>query len=552
MRTFRRVGVVGLGIMGAGIAEVFARAGIDVVGIEMDAAALERGVGHLSASTDRAVARGKLTAEEQSLILRRVTFSASLADLADVDLVVEAVPEVMELKTRLFTELDRVCKPSAILATNTSSLSVTAIAATTGRPEQVIGVHFFNPAPIMRLVEIVRTVLTPDDVARDVAEFVARLGKTTVTVGDRAGFVVNRLLLGYLNHAAHLLDAGIASRDDVDTAMRLGAGLPMGPFALLDLIGLDTSYGVCEVLFRESRDRRHAPAPILRELVTAGLLGRKSGRGFHSYDRPPADRGPAEEGVPAARIERVGVVGSGEQARRVTAEFARAGFEVVFTARSAAEVDEAIAATDLPGDARVSGVTEIAGLAGAGLLVEAAGEERILERAVLAGLDEIAGPDTIVATTVASIPVVELTAGLSHPGRVVGLHFVGDRVAEVAATVRTEESAVSAVLDAVRRLGREPVRCKDRAGFVVNALLYPYLNDAVRMYESGYASIEDIDTAMRLGCGYPVGPFETLDRIGLETVRDGLRALYAEYREPAYAPAPLLDQLVTAGVQAFR
>ncbi|WP_433415271.1 3-hydroxyacyl-CoA dehydrogenase family protein [Microtetraspora malaysiensis] len=496
-QTFETVGVVGLGTMGAGIAEVFARSGRRVIGVEADDVALERGRGHLERSTGKAVAKGKLTEDAQREILGRVTLTTSRADLADADLVIEAVPEIMEFKRVLFADLDRVCKPSAVLATNTSSLSVTAIAAGTSRPGRVIGMHFFNPAPVMKLVEVIHTVVTDDGLADDIAALARSLGKTPITAGDRAGFVVNRLLLGYLNHACVLLEAGVAGRDDIDAAMKLGVGLPMGPFTLLDLIGLDTSYEVCEVLFRETRDRRHAPAPVLRELVTAGLLGRKTGRGFYSYgEAAPA----TPEARQAASVSTVGIVGGGPEAATLATAVERAGFKPV--------------------------VAESADLTPVG--------------------------DADVVLALSDRPVVELAVRLPHPERLAGLHLVGDGVAEVASTVLTSPETTAAVHDLVRILDRTPVMCGDRAEFVVNALLYAYLNDAVRMLESGYASAGDIDTGMRLGCGYPAGPLEMLDAIGLEAVRDGLRALYAEYREPAFAPVPLLDQLVTAGVRSIR
>lgn len=468
--------------MGAGIAEVFARAGLRVIGVEADAEALARGRGHLERSTARAVDKGRLTAEGRAEILGRVTLTTAREDLRDADLVVEAIPEILDHKVALFRELDGICKPQTVLATNTSSLSVTALAAATGRPGRVVGMHFFNPAPVMRLVEVVRTVVSEPEVVHQVGELAGRLGKTVVSVGDRAGFVVNRLLLPYLNHAVVLMEQGVAGRDGIDLAVKHGVGLPMGPFTLLDLIGLDTAYEVMGVLFEETRDRRHAPAPLLRELVTAGLLGRKSGRGFY-----------AEEQARACAPGRSGVIsfdvagpGGDELARRLaTAGFKRTG-------------------------------------EGADVVL------RLTER-----------------------PVVEHAVGLADPARLVGVHLVGDQVAELAATALTADDAVGAATDLMKVAGLTPVPCKDRAGFVVDALLFPYLNDAVRMYDAGYASIGDIDAAMRLGCGYPAGPFEMLESLGLARVRDGLRALYAEYREPAFAPAPLLDQLVTAGASEF-
>ena len=243
-REFQQVGVVGLGTMGAGIVEVFARNGLSVIAVDKDDAAVARGRGHVEGSTARAVDRGKLSAEEQQALLGRVTFGTELAALAEADLVIEAVPEQLELKRAIFTELDGICKPDTILASNTSSLSVTEIAVATGRPGKVIGMHFFNPAPVMKLVEVVRTVVTEPEVIEDVEAFAQTLGKTDVTIGDRAGFIANALLFGYLNHAVALYESRYATREDIDAAMKLGCGLPMGPLALLDLIGIDTAYEI--------------------------------------------------------------------------------------------------------------------------------------------------------------------------------------------------------------------------------------------------------------------------------------------------------------------
>ena len=279
----RQVAVVGLGTMGAGIAEVFARAGLDVVAIEADPAALRRGLDLLERSLDRAVSRGRLTAQERYAIGARVRPADDYAEAAGADLAIEAVPERPDLKRKVFAELDRLLPPHAILATNTSSLSVTAIAAATGRPGRVVGLHFFNPAPVMQLVEVVGTVLTDDGVTAAAAALARRLGKTPVQVTDRAGFVANALLLPYLNHAARLLETGFASRADIDLAATAGLGLPMGPLALLDLIGLDTALSIMEVLAAEFGGPRYVPAPLLRRLAGAGATGRKSGRGFYDY-----------------------------------------------------------------------------------------------------------------------------------------------------------------------------------------------------------------------------------------------------------------------------
>ena len=296
----RTVGVVGLGTMGAGIAEVFARGGLEVTAVEVDPQALERGLKTLEGSLVRSVAKGRLTEYEREEIMGRISPAQKFADLAAADLVVEAVPERLEIKRQVIAELDQACRADAIIATNSSSLSVTTIAAGSAHPGRVVGLHFFNPAPAMRLVEVVTTILTEPAVAAAATELASRLGKTPVQVTDRAGFVVNALLLPYLNHAVRLLETGYATREDIDTAMTVGIGLPMGPLTLLDLIGLDTSLSVLEVLEREFGGPRYQPAPLLRRLVEAGRTGRKSGQGFFDYrEQPkPTDDSPDLSAVP--------------------------------------------------------------------------------------------------------------------------------------------------------------------------------------------------------------------------------------------------------------
>jgi 3-hydroxybutyryl-CoA dehydrogenase len=537
-REFNTVGVIGLGTMGAGIVEVFARNGVDVVAVEIDDAALDRGRANLTGSTDRAVARGKLAPADRDALLARVTFAVGIEALADVDLVVEAVPEKLELKRTVFAGLDRVCKPDAILATNTSSLSVTEISVATSRPDRVVGVHFFNPAPVMKLVEIIRTVVTAPEVVTDVEALCARLGKVDVTIADRAGFIANALLFGYLNQAVSMLEAHYATREDIDAAMKLGCGLPMGPLALMDLIGVDTAYEILDTMYRRGgRDRRHAPAPLIKQMVTAGLLGRKSGRGFYTYEKPgspavvPDGRGGADVPDPdgARRVATVGVVGAGPLAEGLVEAFAEGGYEVVAAA----------------------GPDDLDDLADADLVLEAAGGDLGATKALFADLDEICKPGVVLATTTSTLPVIDIAMATQRPSDVVGLHFAGAApvpgLVEVISTIRTAPEAAATALAVVAGIGRTAVRCADRAGFIVNALLFPYLNDAVRMLEASYASADDIDYAMKLGCGYPMGPFELLDVVGLDVALTIQRELYLELREPGYAPAPLLEHLVTAG-----
>src|SRR5690348_10856030 len=575
-REFQQVGVVGLGTMGAGIAEVFARNGLAVVAVEIDDAAVERGRGHVEHSTGRAVARGKLNEAEQQVLLDRIEFGTDLNALADVDLVIEAVPEHLELKRQIFTTLDKICKPEAILATNTSSLSVTEIAVATGRPGKVVGMHFFNPAPVMKLVEVVRTVVTEQDVVDDVETFAQKLGKVDVTIGDRAGFIANALLFGYLNHAASMYESRYASREDIDAAMKLGCGLPMGPLALLDLIGLDTAYEILDTMYKQGRDRLHAPTPIFKQMITAGLLGRKSGRGFYTYDAEGSPTVVADALTPtpdaapsgARAVSQVGVVGSGTMATGIVEVFAKAGYDVVFVARSdekcagvlkavTRSLEKAVqrgklAEADRDATlARISGTTKLDDLASVQLVVEAVVEDLSVKQALFSNLDDICAPGTVLATTTSSLPVIECAAATSRASDVIGMHFFNPaaimKLVEVVSTVATDESVEATVLDVTRRIGKHAVRCGDRAGFIVNALLFPYLNDAIKMLEAHYATADDIDSAMKVGCGYPMGPFELLDVVGNDVSLAIERELYLEFREPGFAPAPLLEHLVTAG-----
>ena len=281
----RRVGIVGSGIMGSGIAEVAAKAGYEVVLRSRAQATADAMVAGLEKSLTKQVERGKLEDAERAAVLGRVKAVADLGELAECDLVIESIVEDLTVKKHLFNELDRVCKEGAILATNTSTLPVVEMAMETGRPDRVCGVHFFNPAPMMALVEVVRSITTSDDTAAEAVAFAEACGKKPVQVKDQAGFIVNALLFPYLNNAVKLLDAGVATRDDIDTAMKGGCNFPMGPLELLDLVGLDTSLAILEALYVEFKDPNYAAAPLLRRMVSAERLGRKSGQGFYDYRR---------------------------------------------------------------------------------------------------------------------------------------------------------------------------------------------------------------------------------------------------------------------------
>ncbi|MFV0126967.1 3-hydroxyacyl-CoA dehydrogenase family protein [Streptomyces sp. HMX112] len=570
------IAVVGLGTMGTGIAEVLARAGREVIGIDISEAATRRAVTALETATARSVTRGRITEEERRDILARFRTFGDLQAAADADLVIEVVPESYETKQQVFRALDSIVRPEAILATGTNALSVTRLAADSAHPERVLGLHFFNPAPAMKLVEVVSSVLTAPQAVDAVTRLAHDLGKEPVAVGDRPGFVADGLLFGYLNQAAAMYEARYASREDIDAAMRLGCGLPMGPLALLDLIGIDTARTVLEAMYAESHDRLHAPAPVLKQLSEAGLTGRKAGRGFYTYEAPgsgavvpdaltPGEGAAADTG---REVRAVGVAGSGTMASGIAEVFAKAGYDVVLAARSPEKAETARAriakslarSVDkgrMTGEARDETLARITpagsldAFAEVDLAVEAVAEDLEVKQQLFATLDKICKPGAVLATTTSSLPVVACARATSRPQDVIGMHFFNPapamKLVEVVRTVLTADDVHATVREVTTRIRKHPVDCGDRAGFIVNALLFPYLNNAIKMVEQHYASLDDIDAAMKLGGGYPMGPFELLDVVGLDVSLAIERVLHREFRDPGLAPAPLLEHLVAAG-----
>ncbi|MFE3329247.1 3-hydroxyacyl-CoA dehydrogenase family protein [Streptomyces sp. NPDC059176] len=570
------IAVVGLGTMGTGIAEVLARAGREVIGIDISDIAARHAVTALEASTARAVERGRISEEERRTVLARFRTFSDLQAAAEADLVIEVVPESYEIKQQVFRALDSVVRPDTILATGTNALSVTRLAADSARPERVLGLHFFNPAPAMKLVEVVSSVLTAPTAVSTVTQLARELGKEPVAVGDRPGFVADGLLFGYLNQAAAMYEAKYASREDIDAAMKLGCGLPMGPLALLDLIGIDTARTVLDAMYAESHDRLHAPAPVLKQLSEAGLTGRKSGRGFYTYEAPdsgtvvrdaltPLEGGQAGTGRP---VGSVGVAGSGTMASGIAEVFAKAGYDVVLAARSQekAETAKSRIAKSLSRSvdkgrmtpeardetlARIAPADSLDAFAEVDLALEAVAEDLEVKQQLFATLDKVCKPGAVLATTTSSLPVVACARATSRPQDVIGMHFFNPapamKLVEVVRTVLTADDVHATVREVTAKIKKHAVDCGDRAGFIVNALLFPYLNNAIKMVEEHYASLDDIDAAMRLGGGYPMGPFELLDVVGLDVSLAIEKVLHREFRDPGLAPAPLLEHLVAAG-----
>lgn len=532
----KSVGVIGLGTMGAGIVEVFLKAGIPVVAVDGSTELAERGKGFLVASLDRQVKRGRLDEAGRDVLVGQATFTDQLDDLHDVDLVIEAVPERLEIKTSIFTKLDLIVRDDCVLATNTSSLSVTQIAAATRHPERVIGMHFFNPAPVLALVEVITTLFTDDALVETIRSLAIELGKKPVVVGDRAGFVANALLITYLARAIRIYETGHVSREDLDDAARMGIGFPMGPLTLSDLIGLDVVKEVCDVMYEATKEPSSAPPALLQQMVAAGRLGRKTGRGFYDYGseaEAPADRDAATFAT------KVAVFTDTDEGRALAATLSEAGIATTLF--------------DSPQEGSLAD-TELVLWAIAADDADDFDDDADVERRT----QENAWRGELLATLAPSVPVaildpnayVEIGNELADGAPVVALRLhaatKAGRFAEIVRDPEGSDAAEELVAATLAHAGIRSARVRARAGLLVDALLLQHLNDAANMVESGYASVDDIDTAMTAGCGYPQGPFAYIAQLGPEYVAGGLAELYDETRQPAVWPSPWFDDAIAA------
>ncbi|MFB7031440.1 MULTISPECIES: 3-hydroxyacyl-CoA dehydrogenase family protein [unclassified Streptomyces] len=549
--------VVGLGSLGESLLRLALAAGHEVVAVDADP-----DVRH------RVARRAKAAAPDGAA--DRAVFTDDLARVGRASLVVEAVTEDLGVKTEVLRQL-AAAAPGAVLVTTSAELPPARLAIASGRPADVAGLRFLVPPGPGGTVEPVRTALTSPDAAAAVDALIVSLGLTPVALGARPAADATALVLAHLNRAVAFLDEGHASRDDIDTAMRLGCGLPQGPFELLDAIGLDTAHAALTRLRERTGDASFEPAALLTRTVGAGLLGRKTGEGFHRYDdegrapRPPAGS-PGAAGVRPVRT--VGVLGSGAMARGIAEVTAAAGHPTVLVARSREKAAAALAAVGASLDrsvergrttagardaalARLTGAAGVAAVAGCDLVVEAVAEDEEVKRELFAALGRTADPGALLATTTSSLSVADCAAASGRPADVVGLHFFNPaplmRLVEITRTAETSDGAAATARAFTEGLGKTAVDCPDRAGFIVNALLFPYLGAAVALLERHGTDIEETDEAVRRGFGFPMGPFALLDTIGLDVSLAIQKRLYEQLRAPEHAPAPLLADLVATG-----
>ena len=540
----KTVAIVGVGTVGAQIASLAQESGWVVVGIEKDE-----------------------TTAAASAARSGVAVTADIKDVAEASLIIECLPEKHDPKHAVFAEVGGLAAEGAVMVTTATALSVTDLALSSGRPNRVLGLSVPHD-PARTHVELVRPDFADADTVETLQAFLSDLGRTATVVRSQPGYIADGLLFGYLNHAVTMYEAGYASRDDIDAAMRFGCGYPIGPLALLDKIGLDTAYDVLDALYASTGKRLHAPAPILKQMIAAGLRGEKTGKGFYDYSGQAAGATADSADAALRDIRSVGVVGTGTMASGIVEVFAKSGYDVVFVARSEAKVagvqaavtkslDKAVAKGKMTEEVRaevlgrLTGSTEREALGDVDLVVEAIVENLDIKLDLFRDLDRICKPGAILATTTSSLPVVEMAAVTSRPEDVVGMHFFNPapimKLVEVVSPVTTAADVTATVVALCKQLGKHPVSCGDRAGFIVNALLFPYLNDAVLLLESHYATAEEIDTVMTKGAGLPLGPFALLDVVGNDVSLAIEQVLHNEFRLPELAPARLLEQVVEAG-----
>ncbi|KJK33897.1 hypothetical protein UK23_44455 [Lentzea aerocolonigenes] len=545
------IGVVGLGGLGEGLAKVLLANGAEVIGVDSDLDVLSRVHRRLSGP--------------------QLTLATELVDLKRADLVIEALPEEFETKATMLQRLVEQCAPGTVFLTTTPTLSVAKLAIASGAPDRVVGLRYSIPPPYGQHASLIGTSMASPEAFHLARKAVRLAGTEIVSLGGRSAEAATALLYACMNRTINLADAGYATVEDLDTAVKLGCGLKFGPLHLLDLIGLDTVRTALGKLHEITGDDSYVPSPLLDRMVGEGLLGRKTGQGFHRYD----DRG---EIVPPARnrvtngepreIRRAGVVGAGLMGRGIAEILIVAGIPTTLLARTpekAAEAQDKIWSSLTRGVqkgrmseqdrqdvlARLAVGTGCETLGDADIVIEAVAEDMTVKRAVLQGIDEATKPGAIIATTTSSLSVTDCANATSRPADVIGLHFFNPApVMKLVEIVRTEHTAdeVHATAHALAKwLRKTAVDCADRVGFIVNHVLFPYLNDAIGMLARTDVTVEEIDTAIVTAFHHPMGPFTLLDTIGLDVSLAILETLGAASKAGEPVPAEELRRLVAAG-----
>ncbi len=553
------VGVVGLGALGERLLHMLCGAGHNVVGVEQQLDVLAQ-VDQRMKATEAVRGPGG-----------DCTLTNDTAALCRADLVIEAATEDLGTKTDVLRRLDSVCFDHTVLVSTTASLSLTRLAVASGRPSRTLGLRFLGPPAPDSVVEPVRTAMSDDDAVDALHRLLPTIGLDRAVLGPVPSRDATALVYAFLNRAVSLVDDGYVSHEAIDTALRLGCGLPRGPLEMLDELGVDGVHSALLELRDRTGDDTFRPAPLLTSMVRAGALGRKAGRGIYRYDdlgnRLGVQR-PVEHDDEAVGIGTVGIFGSGTMARGITEVMTTAGLRAVVVTRTgekAAELSEAVDASltrsvhrgRIDGERRRTALDllvvsdEPDMLSGCDLVIEAVAEDSAVKHAVFERLGSVCRPGAVLATTTSSLSVIACAEASGRPGDVLGLHFFNPApvmgLVEVVRTTRTREEVRARGHALCRRLGKTPVECGDRTGFIVNRLLFPYLADAIRLLERHDVGIEETDSAVQKGFGFPIGPFALLDTIGLDVSLAILRSLHRAFPEPDFEPPQLLEQLVMQG-----
>ncbi|KOX06506.1 oxidoreductase [Streptomyces sp. NRRL B-1140] len=558
------VGIVGLGTVGEALLAMVRSAGYDVIGVDSELDVLTRVDRRMKAADAES---GTESEDGQG----SWTLTNEVAALGAAMLVIESVPDEQSVKIDVLRRLDSVCLDRTVLVSTASSVALAELAIASGRPARTLGLRFVRPPAPGSAVEPVRTALSCDDAITALDAVVADSGLAVKSLGARVGEDATALVYAYLNRAVAMVDSGYADQKSVDTAMRLGCGLPAGPLETVDQVGLRTVHAKLLALHASTGNAAYRPAPLLTTMVEAGLEGRAGGQGFYAYDvlgRPEDARHAVTSAAVDCAVRTVGVIGSGTMARGIAEVTASAGLPTVLVARDRAKADLALAAIDsslaksvargrrtpeamASVRALLTAADDFAAIADRDAVIEATAEELKVKRAVFATLGDVCRPGALLATTTSSLSVAACAEASGRDHDVLGLHFFNPapvmRLVEVVRAPRTSDQALSTANAFCAEIGKTAVPCRDRAGFIVNYLLFPYLADAIRLLDRADVDPRELDTAVENGFGYPMGPFKLLDTIGLDVSLAILRRLSDEFPEPCYTPPAALERLVAGG-----